>query len=185
MDDDDRQLVERFRGGDAKAFTTLVRRYQGPVYNAAYWVLHKAEDASDIAQTVFLKAAERIADYDPRYKFFSWIYRIAVNEALNLQRRRGHEEELEDDELVPDDAEREPGLQVSSAQRARRLEAALMKLHADQRIVIVMRHFQECSYAEMALLLAVEEKTVKSRLFEARTRLRALLGDLEPRHDRH
>ena len=64
-------------------------RYQRPIYNAAYWVLRKPEDASDIAQTVFLKVAERMDEYDTAYRFFSWIYRIAVNESLNLLRRNG------------------------------------------------------------------------------------------------
>lgn len=179
-DDDDRALVQRYRHGDREAFTALVVRYQRPVYQAAFWVLHRAEDAADVAQTAFLRAAERIDDYDPRYKFFSWIYRIAVNEALNLQRRRAHEGELEDDESVPDEASPGPAEQVGAGERAARLRAALMQLTPDHRLVIVMRHFQELSYAEIALVLALEEKTVKSRLFEARGRLRGLLADLEP-----
>jgi RNA polymerase sigma-70 factor, ECF subfamily len=184
--DEDRALLQRYRNGDAQAFTELVVRYQRPVYRAAFWILHRSEDADDIAQTVFLKAAERIADYDPRYKFFSWIYRIAVNEALNVQRRRGHEEELDEDAELPDDGRAGPESQFGEQQRARALRVALLKLTANDRLIITMRHFQECSYAEMAEVLAVEEKTVKSRLFEARQRLRALLGDLEgPRRGRH
>jgi hypothetical protein len=100
-EDDDRLLVERYLSGDREAFTALVVRYQRAVYNAAFWILRKHEDANDISQTVFLKVAERAADYDPRYKFFSWIYRIAVNESLNLQRRHRHEDELDDDVESP------------------------------------------------------------------------------------
>ena len=88
MDDDaDKLLVERYRNGDREAFTELVIRYQRPIYNAAFWVLRRAEDASDVTQIVFLRVAERLDDYDARYKFFSWIYRIAVNESLNMLRR--------------------------------------------------------------------------------------------------
>ena len=86
--EEDRALVQRYMQGDREAFTLLVVRYQRPVYNAAFWVLRKGEDASDISQTVFLKAAQQINDYDPRYKFFSWLYRIAINESLNLLRKR-------------------------------------------------------------------------------------------------
>ena len=75
----DEFLVERCRHGDREAFAALVVRYQRPVYNAAWWVLRNAEDASDVAQSVFLKVAERLGDYDPQHRFFSWIYRIAVN----------------------------------------------------------------------------------------------------------
>ena len=172
-------LVQRYRQGDVQAFTELVVRYQRPIYNAAFWVLRKSEDASDVAQTVFLNAAQSIDDYDPRYKFFSWIYRIAVNESLNLLRRRGHEEEQGDDAELPAQDSAGPEWQASAAERERRLRGALMSLPAHHRVVITMRHFQEFSYQEMAQILQVEDKTVKSRLFEARQRLRALLPDLE------
>ena len=95
--ENDQALLERYRNGDRAAFTELVVRYQRPLYNAAFWVLRSVEDANDITQIVFLKVAEQLDDYDPQYKFFSWIYRIAVNEALNVQRRRAHEDELDDD----------------------------------------------------------------------------------------
>ena len=98
MDDDtDQALLERFRNGDRDAFTTLVVRYQRPLYNAAFWVLRSAEDANDVTQIVFLKIAEQLDEYDPRYKFFSWIYRITVNESLNQLRRKRREEPLDDE----------------------------------------------------------------------------------------
>ena len=82
MDNDaDLALVERCRRGDWSAFSELVVRYQRPIYNAAFWVLRRPEDAKDITQIVFLKVAERLDDYDPKFKFFSWIYRIAINES--------------------------------------------------------------------------------------------------------
>lgn len=177
--DEDRGLVERYRKGDREAFTELVVRYQRPVYNAAFWVLRHGEDASDVAQTVFLRAAERIDDYDPRFKFFSWIYRIAVNESLNWLRRREHSGELDEDAEQAADPDDDPAARASAGQRSRRLRSALMSLSANDRLVISLRHFHECSYAEMAQILDIEEKTVKSRLFEARQRLRGLLGDLE------
>jgi RNA polymerase sigma-70 factor (ECF subfamily) len=81
MDNDvDQALVERYRKGDREAFTELMVRYQRPIYNAAFWILHSADDARDIAQSVFLKVAEHLDEFDSRHKFFSWIYRIAVNE---------------------------------------------------------------------------------------------------------
>lgn len=179
MDEDDRALVRRFRQGDREAFTELVVRYQGPVYNAAFWVVRRADDAADICQTAFLKAAERIDDYDPKFKFFSWLYRIALNEALNLVRDRGREDELDEAHELPAAEADGPEAQLLAGQRSRRLHEALMKLSSNDRIVVTLRHFSECSYAEIAEILEIEEKTVKSRLFEARQRLRALLGDLE------
>jgi RNA polymerase sigma factor (sigma-70 family) len=93
--DADLALVARCRKGDWSAFTDLVVRYQRPIYNAAFWMLRRPEDAKDITQTVFLKVAERLHEFDPKFKFFSWIYRIAVNESLNLLRRNGREEALD------------------------------------------------------------------------------------------
>jgi RNA polymerase sigma-70 factor (ECF subfamily) len=177
-DEDDRSLVQRFRRGERDAFAELVVRYQGPLYNAAFWVVRRAEDARDVCQTAFLKAAERIDDYDPAFKFFSWLYRIAINEALNLVRAHGREAELDDMADVESDAPGPDG-RLYAVQRANRLQAALMKLPANDRVVITLRHFAELSYAEIAEILEIEEKTVKSRLFEARQRLRSLLGDLE------
>jgi RNA polymerase sigma-70 factor (ECF subfamily) len=176
-EDDDRLLVERYLSGDREAFTALVVRYQRAVYNAAFWILRKHEDANDISQTVFLKVAERAGDYDPRYKFFSWIYRIAVNESLNLQRRHRHEEELDDDVDVAGEESAGPERQASAAELSRDLRRAMMSLPTNDRLVLTLRHFSECSYEDMALILEIDEKTVKSRLFEARRRLRGLLPD--------
>ena len=177
MDNDvDQVLVERFRNGDREAFTTLMVRYQRPIYNAAFWIVRSAEDARDIAQSVFLRVAERLDEFDGSHKFFSWIYRIAVNESLNLLRRNGHEEPLDDEIELPGGSD-DPESQARDAERSRHIHRALLTMSAMDRTVIVLRHFSECSYQEIARVLDVDEKTVKSRLFEARRRLRDLLTE--------
>jgi RNA polymerase sigma-70 factor (ECF subfamily) len=176
--DADLALVERCRKGDWAAFTELVVRYQRPIYNAAFWVLRKPEDANDITQVVFLKVAERLDDYDPRFKFFSWIYRIAVNESLNLLRRNGREEALDDEIELPGSESADPERQASATEVAGRIRGALMKMKPNDRAVLMLRHFSECSYEEIGQILDLDQKTVKSRLFEARNRLRDLLSDL-------
>jgi RNA polymerase sigma-70 factor (ECF subfamily) len=174
----DQALVEGCRNGDRAAFAALVQRYQQPIYNAAYRVLGNADDAADIAQAVFLKVAERLEEYDPRFKFFSWLYRIAINESLNLLRRNGREEPLGEEDDIPGEDSANPEWQLGEAQLSRRVQAALMQLKEDDRVVVTLRHFSECSYREIGEILALDEKTVKSRLFEARSRLRGLLEDL-------
>ncbi len=176
--DPDLALVERCRNGDWTAFTDLVVRYQRPIYNAAFWVLRKAEDANDVTQVVFLKVAEQLDEYDSRFKFFSWIYRIAVNESLNLLRRNGREESLSDEVVLPGPESDDPERQAIAAEVADRIRSALMKMTANDRVVLTLRHFSECSYDEIGQILDLDPKTVKSRLFEARQRLRDLLGDL-------
>lgn len=181
MDNDvDQALVERYRKGDREAFTELVIRYQRPIYNAAFWILRSADDASDITQSVFLKVAERLDEFDSQYRFFSWIYRIAVNESLNLLRRNGHEEWLDDEIDLPGADSANPESQASDAERSQCIQRSMMSLSTNDRTVLVLRHFSECTYAEIAQILELDERTVKSRLFEARHRLRELLKDYRP-----
>jgi RNA polymerase sigma-70 factor (ECF subfamily) len=177
--DHDQELVEGCRNGDRAAFAALVVRYQQPVYNAAYRVLGNAEDAADIAQAVFLKVAERLEEYDPRFKFFSWLYRIAINESLNLLRRNGREEPLDEEMDIPGADSANPEWQLGEAQVSRRVQGALMRMRAEDRVMIALRHFSECSYREIGAILELDDKTVKSRLYEARSRLRGLLQDLQ------
>jgi len=179
-DADDETLVERYRDGDTAAFAALVRKYQRPLYNAAFRVLGREEDASDVTQSVFLKVAERLDQYDARFKFFSWIYRIAVNESLNLLRENGREAPLEDEEELPGLESAQPDERVSDAQVSQRIQQALMRMKVSDRMVLTLRHFGDCSYQEMAEIMGLDVKTVKSRLYEARLRLRTELADLRP-----
>lgn len=178
-DGSDQALLARYRNGDRDAFAEIVVRYQRPIYNAAFWMLRNAEDARDIAQVVFMRVVERLDEYDSHYKFFSWIYRIAVNESLNLLRRNGHEEPLDDEVDLPGIGD-DPETQVRDAERSRYVQRALSTMSTMDRTVIVLRHFSDCSYQEIARILDVDEKTVKSRLFEARHRLRDLLKEYRP-----
>lgn len=175
-DDDDQVALAAFRSGSREAFIGLVERYQRPVYNAALWILRRPEDASDVTQTTFLRVVEKLDDYDPQYRFFSWLYRIAVNEALSLLRRNEREEILDDEMDLPD-SDADPESRLVQAQANGRLHRCLMRLSTHDRTVLTLRHFSELSYLEIAQVLDLDEKTVKSRLFEARKRLRDLMGE--------
>jgi RNA polymerase sigma-70 factor, ECF subfamily len=178
VDDDDQRLVDRCLKGDRDAFAELVVRYQRPIYHMAFRVLGNVEDAREIAQDVFLKVAERLDEYDPRFKFFSWIYRITINQSLNLRRRNGHEELQGEDLEVPDPGAG-PEASMSAAQQSAQIQKALMGMRLENRVVLTLRHFGDCSYREIGQILDLDEKTVKSRLYEGRQQLRSLLKDLE------
>jgi RNA polymerase sigma-70 factor (ECF subfamily) len=175
----DWELVQRYRGGDRAAFAELMTRYQRPVYNAAFGVLHRAEDAKDITQDVFLKVVDRLNEYDPKFKFFSWIYRIALNESFNLKRRNNRDDPRDVETSLPASEGDNPEKQVGDEQLSQRIRSALMRMSESDRTVISLRHFSECSYETIGQILELDEKTVKSRLFEARQRLRKLLAELE------
>jgi RNA polymerase sigma-70 factor (ECF subfamily) len=177
-EEDDAQLLARYRAGDNDAFGRLVVRYQKPIYNAAWRLLGKREDASEVTQSVFLKIVERLDDYDPRYRFFSWIYRIAVNESIDVLRRNGREDPLDDHTDFPAPQFEEPESAFEAGNVSARVQRALIAMKTDDRVVITLRHFAECDYAEMAAIIGIDEKTVKSRLFEARRRLAHQLADL-------
>lgn len=171
-EDSDGILVQRCRGGDRRAFEALVDRYQKPVFNAALRMLRDAEDARDVTQTVFLKAFEHLASYDPKYRFYSWIYRIALNESINtIDRRHWHEP------IVGDEVDQRRGAEdeVDSQQLSRHVQRALMTLKAEYRAVIVLKHFVDLSYEDIGQVLGLPEKTVKSRLFTARQLLKDAL----------
>jgi RNA polymerase sigma-70 factor (ECF subfamily) len=178
QEDDDRVLLRQYRAGDVAAFRRLVLKYQRPVYNAAFWVLRNADDAEDVAQIVFMRLAEKSDEYDPQHKLFSWIYRMAVNEALNMRRRTDREEALDEDAEFADDEGTDPQQQLLEGRRSSLVRTALMKMSVADRTVLTLRHFSELSYREIADVLDLDEKTVKSRLFEARQRLRAMLPEI-------
>jgi len=169
---EDAELVRRTRGGDLRAFEGLVARYEQPVFHLALRMLGNHEDARDVTQTAFIKAYQHLDQFDGRSRFFSWIYRIAVNESLNARARRHPAVELDDALPWPG---RSPEEEAGQSELSRILQDVLMRLEPAQRAVIVLRHQLQLSYAEIAETLRIPEKTVKSRLFSARRALESLL----------
>ena len=169
---DERELIENCMNGDRQAIEGLLFKYEKPVYNAAYRMLHSSEDARDVTQTVFLKVIENLHSYDPSYKFFSWIYRIALNESINCLKKQNRLDVL-DREPAAEDAN--PEEQTGSDQMSQGVQLALMTIKAEYRTVIVLKHFVDCSYDEIAQILDISEKKVKSRLYTGRQQLKVAL----------
>ena len=161
--------VERCLRGDTDAFGDLIDRYEQPLYNTVLHMVGNAEDARDLCQQVFVKVFEHLSTYDPQRKFFSWIYRVAVNEAINHIRSRHVTEPLHASLHA---TQADPAEQFEEAEQWVHLHEEIMKLDANYRAVIILRHFLHLSYADMAEVASVPEKTVKSRLFTARQLLR-------------
>ena len=169
--DDENGLIARCLAGDGAAFEPLVARYHRPLFRVAARLLGNRDEAEDATQTAFLKAYQALATCDRERRFFSWIYRILVNECLNMLRARRPVEPLAEELAAPGTAD-----PVDTAETCRRVRRALLQLPAAQRDVILLRHFAEMRYDQIAAALGVPEKTVKSRLFSARQRLCELLG---------
>jgi RNA polymerase sigma-70 factor (ECF subfamily) len=171
-DERDVMLVTACLRGDRESFDEIVERYEGPLYNAAYRITGSVEDAMDATQTAFVNAFEKLHTFDPRYRFFSWIYRIVVNLSLNMVDRRRNESELDGNFPA---AIANPETAYHRTEAAENLEAAMRELTPELRTVIVLKHIEGFSYNEIGELLGIPEKTVKSRLFTARQRLRSIL----------
>ena len=176
QDAEDAELVRRCIQGDTAAFTPLVERYQRSLFTVALRMLGDADEAKDAAQDAFVKAYRKLATFDPNRRFFSWLYRILVNECLNLQRARRSREPISDDMAAgssPEDL-------FDRRQQRQRLLRAIVMLPLEYRQVIVLRHFTELSYDDIADTLGISTSIVRSRLYTARRRLGELIAGKGP-----
>ncbi len=171
-EDTDIILVRQCLRGNNGAFEAIVDKYQKPVFNAALRIINNYQDAEDVTQSSFVKAFEKLPSFKPRYKFFSWLYRIVVNESLNFVSQRKRLQELNTDLVSREKTAEEAYDDIETSQQ---LQVALMDLKVEHRVVIVLKHFQDLSYTEISQILDIPEKTVKSRLFTAREQLKTRL----------
>ncbi|MBM4162019.1 MAG: sigma-70 family RNA polymerase sigma factor [Ignavibacteria bacterium] len=168
----DHDAVKECLRGNKQAFEVIVDRYQKPIYNLILRMVRDPEDAADLTQTVFVRAYEKLKTFDPRQKFFSWLYRIAINTSLNFVNQRKHTVRMDHAASYEDMTAHD---QYEKAERAEKLGEALMRLRPEYRAIVILRHFHDLSYWEIGKILDVPEKTVKSRLFSARQLLRTFL----------
>ena len=169
---EDALLVRQSLEGDPGAFERLVDRYQKVVFSTILRMVNDKEEAEELTQAVFVKLYEKLSTFNPKYKFFSWLYRIVVNESLNYIKQRNQRENIDHLDLAGDHG---PDERYEEREKTETVEEAVFRLSPDYRIVIVLRHFHDLSYREMSQILDVSEKTVKSRLFTARQLLRRIL----------
>jgi RNA polymerase sigma-70 factor (ECF subfamily) len=173
------ELVERCQRGDRAAFEEIFMLYRDDVFRFAFLVVRDASLAQDVVQEAFLKVFRSIAKFQFRSSFKSWLYRVAVNEAITILRRRKIKEEL----APAPGAARETG--VASPARAwqpeeaaldseerRLLHFAIDQLDPVHRSVVVLKYFHEFSDTEIAAIIGCPPGTVKSRLHRARELLR-------------
>jgi len=191
--DEDRDLVDRARAGDAGAFETLVRRYQGWVFTLALRMLGDRVEAEDVAQEVFLKAYRGLRGFKGASRFSTWLYAIASHHCLShlkTQRRRpaaagrtrrGAEgDDPVAAERLPDGAPGADAL-LERADVARIVQAEMACLTEGHRLILVLRDIQGLSYEEIARTLGLELGTVRSRLHRARMEMKGRLTQrLEP-----
>ncbi len=161
----DLELVNLCLKGNKKAFEELIDKYQRTIFNVALRMVNDYDDAKDISQTVFIKAYNKLDTFKPKYKFFSWLYRMLINESLNFLEKKRQFMKLEQD-IISKDLNPEERYQQNEINKI--VDEAVGELPLDYRVAIVFRHFANLSYNELSFVLEIPEKTVKSRLYSAR-----------------
>ncbi len=191
------RLMLATKRGEREAYDQLVKQLRSKAYALAHALVGSRDDAMELCQETFLKiyrARESFRDEDP---FLPWFHRILRNTCYSFLRERGRASERsvsalppgadsdEGDWQIHDTEAPVPSLELEQDERAQLFQKALHRLSAHDREILVLRHYQELSYKEIASTLSIPEGTVMSRLFHARRRLRdslpsSLLAELEP-----
>jgi RNA polymerase sigma-70 factor (ECF subfamily) len=185
---DEAELVARAKAGDGAAFSALVRHYDRRVFRMAKQITQNDDDTEDVLQETFLKAYTHLNDFQGNSKFYTWLVRIAVNEALmKLRKRRSDrtsplDEPIDtgEDEVVREIAvwDENPEMQYSREEMHAILDEAVQSLKPAYRTVFILRDIEEMSIEETAEALNLSISAVKSRLLRARLQLREKLTRL-------
>jgi len=183
----DETLAVEARNGSQDAFQELVERYERPVFGLIVRIVRSAETAEDLAQETFLKAYRALSRFDAERRFSSWLFKIAHNTALDALRREGHDtlsldapvgDSEEAPELPEDPGAENPFERASGRALGRALEAALGRIRAEYREILLLRFVEELSYEEIAEVLGSPLGTVKIHIYRARRDLARAMSAL-------
>lgn len=176
---DDSWLIDQTLSGDSSAFGQLVTKYQDRLYNALVHMLGSADDARDVCQDAFVQAMVKLSSFQRSSAFYTWLFRIAMNMAATVRRRRkptvsieGHREASGDEPVSRDGA---PSGRIEQQERVSQVQAALAGLTEEYRTVLVLREIDGHDYEAIASMLDLPVGTVRSRLHRARMELREQL----------
>lgn len=186
--DDEKELVRRLvraaKKGDRDAYRQLVERYQRRVFGILFGMLHSREDAMELTQDVFIKVYQRVREFEEKSSFYTWVYRIAFNLAIDFRRREWKKVHTEYDDSVEtegaDDAvlqrdRQSPEQAMQSQELGDQIRRALETLPDEQKQVLLLREVEGLSYQEMAETMGCSIGTIMSRLFYARKKMQAQL----------
>jgi RNA polymerase sigma-70 factor, ECF subfamily len=179
--DPDALLMLRFKDGDSEAFESLFSRHTRAMINFAYRFVRNREVAEEMAQEVFLRVYEGAAGYEPKAKFTTWLYRVATNVCLN-EVRKPHFQAMRQSLLAapPEDPETpsfepktddEPNSHLERQAIAHAIKEALDQIPLNQRLAFILNKYQELSYVEVAEIMKISEKAVKSLIHRAKETL--------------
>jgi len=176
----DNELVEKIKAGDKTAMKALVERYKARAYYLALGIIGNKDEAMDISQEAFIRVFRSACTFMPEQRFFPWFYSIIVNLCRDCLKRRekwdSKEVDINEYEFILPD-ESTPEKTLIKKETCRALRKAIMQLDFDDREIIMLKHFRDMSYDEIATLLNIPKGTVMSRLYYARRKLARILGN--------
>ncbi|MEM9291454.1 MAG: sigma-70 family RNA polymerase sigma factor [Acidobacteriota bacterium] len=184
MNDED--IVAAVLAGREDSFSELVQRYQGRLVNYLYRMLRNVDEAHDLTQDVFFKVYQALDSFNPRYRFSTWLFRIAQNAAIDHMRKRRLKvvslqrpdpEGGADQEWEMPSSDRGPYGDLRNLERGDAIQQAIDQLPWEYRELILLRHYGELSYDEIATAKEMPLGTVKNKLFRGRQMLKAKLSD--------
>jgi len=175
------ELIRKFQSGDTGSFDTLVEMFKKKSYNLAYQWTNNQEDALDILQDAFIKMYKVLFKWKPGSSLFTWLYRVIINQAIDLNRRKGRikfistsriEDEVEKDiDLQASELDR-PDVRTEAGELGMQIHNAVMNLSQRQKEIFILKHYQGHSLKEIAEILECSIGTIKSSLFQAIRKLR-------------
>jgi len=168
----DNNLVQQCLQGDARAFEVLVDNYKEPVFNIAFHMTNDQEESEVITKSVFNKAFKQLSTFDSRYTFFSWIYRISIDETIHYLNRKQQVEQQDNQNRFAENTSNSP---YNAMKMGKAIQTALMDINVWDRAVIVLKHFLNCSYQEIAFIMGIPERKVKSGLQDAQQLMKRIL----------
>jgi RNA polymerase sigma-70 factor, ECF subfamily len=175
----DPELIAETLAGNQAAFGQLVKKYQDRLYHTAVHLLGSPEDALDVVQETFVQAFVKLDSFRGSSAFYTWLYRIAINQSISLRRRRRPMSSVDQTREItgeePVDTAEGPDRRLVQQERAEQLHAALAALSEEHRAILVLREMEGCDYEEIAEILDLPVGTVRSRLHRARVQLKELL----------
>ena len=174
---EDLELARRSQAGDTEAFGELVTKYRAKIFTMVYGMVRNENDAWDLAQEGFLKAWRSIHQFQGRSSFYTWLYSLTVNLAIDSLRRKGRRVEVELDDAIPSSLP-SPRANYQRTEIREHINAALAQLSPEHRAVIVLKEIEDLQYQEIAEILNLSIGTVMSRLFYGRKKLQSILRPL-------
>ncbi|MGQ1889537.1 RNA polymerase sigma factor [Thermophagus sp. OGC60D27] len=174
----DQELVQQSKEGNMEAFSKLVDKYRQKVFQTSMGFLHNVEDAEDLTQDIFVKVWRSIKSFDQRSSFSTWLYRIAVNRAINEVRKNklksfiGLNNEVKNSNYTLDNAE----TQLVNQEQKKQIRQAINQLKTNQRKAFILFYYQELSMREVASVMKISPKAAESLVFRARKKLQKVLS---------